>query len=280
MDKQNSTSTERELRDFNPNAMTLQISNRIPFTSRTGVQLWLIRPDGDVFLLLTQSISRIIDARTDISQQQKDADVNTWVCLIMGVAARKQAMPPHAIEVIEAETRNLYSPQIDVLWRSLELFEAVARFAMASDIELPESIKDPKRAWSRSVLRFVDVKGECNTRRTIADINRQTTKLLKARKNPHGPEWAPEEHALIEQAFIFSYFDDSTRNEWAKLPNATRRALADKRRDVATALDRLTSSYKTFATFFEKGSIEVVKFHTDGSKYTRRQRGKIVSLND
>ena len=168
---------------FNPDALMLKTGDLIiQFTTSQKLKydIYLARPEGDFLSHLIDEIERIPEPKE--SKARTAHDKAEFVLVVLGVAALEQVISLERIQIVEQELKYL-RPKIDFFWRSLVLFKAVTRYTGAHNIQLPESMKDARQAWGRSVLRSVVVeKHESKT--SYRNVLTKAVKALKEKQNP------------------------------------------------------------------------------------------------
>lgn len=266
----NKTAIER----FNPDALTLQTGDlviQLNTIQKLSYHIYLARPQGDFLSHLIQEIERIPEPKE--CQPQAVHDKKEFALVVLGVAALEQVVSPEAIQVINQELKYLM-PKICFFWRSLQVFNAVTRFANAYNIELPDSMRDARQAFGRSVLRAVTIQ-KYDSKTSYRKVLSDSAKALKNRQNPFG-DACPEDREFVQYAFQFSYWDKASHYAEASLPNSERQIRGSLRKDVRDALSAYARSMRALSSYYKNTpNLVAVRLDSQNRQHVIGPKGKL-----
>jgi hypothetical protein len=238
---------------FNPSAYALRTDDCFPMNFTQHGQEYRVywqRPKGDVFAALDGHITATFPTAGNSDLALRSTNLRL---ILLGVAARDQALPPEAIKLVESKLSHLM-PQSNFRWRLLQLFRAVCRMAHAMDADIPEIIADGVRAWGNVMCWSLrpDITGAPDSKLGLVEMLRAECKTLKSGGNPFPKDSQPELFHLIEWAHKLSLWSDEWAQQESRLPNHVKRDRGQLRRDIKNSLIEYRQAVSTLATYFDR----------------------------
>ena len=262
---------------FNPDALTLQpgdLTIQLTTIQKLKYDIYLARPEGDFLSHLRDEIERIPEPKQ--SKARTAHDKNEMALVVLGVAALEQVVSPEKIRIINHELDYLM-PLVHFHWRSLVLFKAVTRYAGTYNIQLPESMKDARQAWGRSVLRAVNVQ-KYETKTPYRNVLTEAAKAIRQKRNPFG-DAEPEDRDFLQYAFQFAHWDKAIGEKESWLPtNAKRQKRGSLRKDVRESIADYARSMTTLGSHYKNyPNLVAVQYDSENRARIVGQKGKYIS---
>jgi hypothetical protein len=261
---------------FKPDALSLRIDACFPVNFTFWGSEWRLyweRPKGDMFAALDEFIDQGHPSHGDGDLEHRKTNLRL---VLLGVAARNQALPHEAIRIVETKLKHVM-PSANHKWRLLELFRAVARMCNVLGLELPECIRNPVQAWGSVMVWGLRPQSASYSKQELVKISRTECDSLKARVNPYSPSLEPELFYLLELAYGLTRWTPDIEAEESRLPNHLKKERGQLRRDVKNRLDEYRQSISTLATYWDRDS-ELVTVHpiTKDSAQVTVARGRRI----
>jgi hypothetical protein len=232
---------------FNPDSFRLRSGDCFPVNfTQNGVEhrLYWERPKGDKFAALDEFVDQGHPSHGDGDLEHRKTNLRL---ILLGVAARDQALPYEAIRIVETKLKHLM-PSANHRWRLLELFRAVARMCNALDLDLPDCIVDPVKAWGNVMLWGLRPQSANFSKRDLVAITRAECASLKVGMNPYSPDSEPELFHLLESAYSLTRWTSDVENEESRLPNHLKKERGQLRRDIKNRLDEYRQGLSALAS--------------------------------
>lgn len=256
----------RAIEMFNPNSLMLQTDDISITVSGVERKINLIRPSADFLWLLGKSIDHRLTFSTRPETAKRLAKMNYSIFLLI-IAARERMLSDEDARWIE-ETFEAYKTTADMLLAKFQLFKAVATLAAALQVEIPEILRDERKAWGQSVLRVLEDEINESEENSASEYS---TRLRNAAKslliwpiNAALFDDDPELKLLITYARRLSCYEESEPNHLKSL-----------RKQVRQTLDRYRRSLLAEANFKRKDKRVIQTFTIHGKHYYRGVKGHI-----
>lgn len=245
--------------------------------AKQQIRFWLERPAGDWFALLCWDIA---DRLKGFPSVDKKIRLGNWQNIILGVAARERVMPSEEVRMVELYVQAWeLQPEVNLMWRSLRLYRAVARFADAVAADIPPVLRNEKKAWAQSILRAIDGAGETSIKRYSATLS-AIAKQLADKQNPFDAELSPEDFAVVKAALGLTVWSKEIEAAICRLPNPQRKDCLALRRDVIDALEQYKAAFRTAAQHYRRQQKIALTKRIEEKTYLIGNKNKLTQLLD
>lgn len=254
---------------YNPDGLMLRTDLLISVnTSNRAINL--IRPNADFLWLLRKSIDHGL-ASSHRPESSKVLMISNYSIYLLIVAARERMMSDEDARWVEEHFEG-WKTTADIFLTQYQLFRSVAILAAALQAEIPEVLRDERKAWGRSVLRVMEANIHESLVTSANEYSRglkNAAKMLSLGKNPFSDS-EPEMRDLIVYAQRLSFFVESDLNHLKSLKKQVRQALDRFRRSLVADANSRRNDKSIHQTFVadRRHYIRGIKNHSYIVRYT------------